>query len=317
LFGPFFTSHDVIGCGFNLFTNEIFYTKNGRHIGVAFEDVPCVPLYPSVSMHSQGECVRMNFGQEPFRFDISAYTTEQRTAQHNLINQEELDTDMCIPLIQEYLAHAGYHDTLKAFQNCAQTDISFESESLSSHSHSDPDTKKTDVRRNDSSSLSSAAAVENSTKARQTIRKAIHAGDINAARDAIEKLRPDWLARVPQASFALDCQQVIEHVRNSQTLAAVELARDRLLRYTDPSYTATLQSVMGLLAYTDPSESPLAHILTQHRRDEVFDVINEAILVDMGCRAKSSLDVLLRQLIVVDEARTVANSNMGEPFELI
>jgi hypothetical protein len=38
--------------------------------GYAVQDVPRSKLYPSVSVKKQGEEVRVNFGQEPFVYNI-------------------------------------------------------------------------------------------------------------------------------------------------------------------------------------------------------------------------------------------------------
>ena len=36
-YGPTFTTGDVIGCGINLIDGSCFYTKNGHHLGIAFQ----------------------------------------------------------------------------------------------------------------------------------------------------------------------------------------------------------------------------------------------------------------------------------------
>ena len=41
-YGPTFTTNDVIGCGLNLSDGSCFYTKNGIHLGIAFQGLFCV-----------------------------------------------------------------------------------------------------------------------------------------------------------------------------------------------------------------------------------------------------------------------------------
>nr|DAD39107.1 TPA_asm: hypothetical protein HUJ06_013430 [Nelumbo nucifera] len=68
-FGPTFTSGDTIGGGINYASQELFFTKNGKLVGTVYKDVKG-PLFPTVAVHSQNEEVNVNFGQQPFVFDI-------------------------------------------------------------------------------------------------------------------------------------------------------------------------------------------------------------------------------------------------------
>ncbi len=79
-YGPTFTSTDIVGAGVDFQLMEIFFTKNGKHVGFAFQNVPGF-LYPTIGLHSPGEHVSVNFGQKPFLFDIQKYVVFEREAQ--------------------------------------------------------------------------------------------------------------------------------------------------------------------------------------------------------------------------------------------
>ncbi|CAN0383653.1 unnamed protein product, partial [Discosporangium mesarthrocarpum] len=73
-FAPNFSTDDTVGLGVNFATREIFLTLNGCLLGVAFRSVSNSGLlYPCVSLHSPGESVRLNFGRDPFTFDLRGF----------------------------------------------------------------------------------------------------------------------------------------------------------------------------------------------------------------------------------------------------
>lgn len=70
-YGPTYGVGDTVGCGVNFSTRSAFFTKNGVFLGTAFSGLPDIQLYPSVGMKRQPPvCLKTNFGQEPFVFDI-------------------------------------------------------------------------------------------------------------------------------------------------------------------------------------------------------------------------------------------------------
>ncbi|CAG8577983.1 13547_t:CDS:2 [Dentiscutata heterogama] len=85
-FGPRYDAGDTVGCGINFLNMEIFFTKNGVHIGkgpflyfetFSYDDLIKYriygDMYPMSGMATKGECIVANFGMKPFMFDIDNY----------------------------------------------------------------------------------------------------------------------------------------------------------------------------------------------------------------------------------------------------
>ncbi|RIB07808.1 hypothetical protein C2G38_2112669 [Gigaspora rosea] len=75
-YGASYTTDDIIGCYLNFRNKIVFYTKNGINLGIAchlhsnFKGI----LYPCIGFRSQGGSVKVNFGDENFKY--SAMTNE-------------------------------------------------------------------------------------------------------------------------------------------------------------------------------------------------------------------------------------------------
>jgi Ran-binding protein 9/10 len=74
-FGPVYEQTDIIGCGYIADKKEIFFTKNGAFIGVAFKDVemPKGGFYPAVTLQSISHAIIVNFGTTRFLFDVDGF----------------------------------------------------------------------------------------------------------------------------------------------------------------------------------------------------------------------------------------------------
>ena len=140
-YGPKFGTLDVIGCGINFRTNTAFFTKNGHTLGeygpyyqsktrltssgTAFRDLKLnMPYYPTVGMKKPGETIRVNFGQEPFAFDIDKMVQDEKAAiqaeiarTQTVSNAAGGETELIHQLIGQYLAHDGYVETARAFSD--------------------------------------------------------------------------------------------------------------------------------------------------------------------------------------------------------
>jgi Ran-binding protein 9/10 len=125
-YGPKFGANDVIGCGVDFASESAFFTKNGRHLGVAFKELKHGMTFPSVGLKkSPGSCISANFGQKPFIFDIDGMMAQQRSTVAKEINGASLsglrlgsamdESTLAQELVAHFLAHDGYVETAKAF----------------------------------------------------------------------------------------------------------------------------------------------------------------------------------------------------------
>jgi serine/threonine-protein phosphatase 6 regulatory ankyrin repeat subunit B len=73
-FGPKFSTNDIVGAGIDHLQQKIFFTKNGKLVGHCIPNEERNTLYPTIGLHSRGEKVEVNFGQEKFEynFDLNA-----------------------------------------------------------------------------------------------------------------------------------------------------------------------------------------------------------------------------------------------------
>ena len=118
VYGPRYGEGDVVGAGIEMATREIFFTRNGVDLGVAWDlrntaHANC-RLLPTIGMHSYGEEVRLNFGQEPFTYDLAGRDRRARLALAARIREQPVSAEATREMVRRFLAHHGYEKTLKA-----------------------------------------------------------------------------------------------------------------------------------------------------------------------------------------------------------
>lgn len=113
-FGPRFGAGDVIGCGLLSERRELFFTKNGESLGVAYGSIEGA-VYPTIGMHSLGVSVKLNLGAAPFAFDIESMVRTRREARCDAVLDgpgPPPDPSYIHGLVRSYLLHHNYEATL-------------------------------------------------------------------------------------------------------------------------------------------------------------------------------------------------------------
>jgi len=191
-YGPTFTTGDVVGCCLNLVNRTCFYTKNGIHIGEAFQNLPAIPLYPTVGLQTPNEELSANFGQYEFMFDFEDYIKEWRKNTQVMISKYTIDDGqtkiqtILHKLVTSYLLHHGYVVTTDAFNQSISQKYDYCEE---------------------------IASINN----RQKIKRLVLAGRIGEAIDNTETMFPGLLTNNPNLHFKLKVRQFIEMVNGTDS----------------------------------------------------------------------------------------------------
>ena len=111
--------NSTVGCGIIFATQEVFFVVDGNFNGIAFKNVDTSEIYPTASLHSPNEEVRLNLGQEPFKFDLESMivviSQEETLKDLRKIFDEPIVSIDVHKLVLEYLNHYAYLSTLESF----------------------------------------------------------------------------------------------------------------------------------------------------------------------------------------------------------
>eukprot|EP00878_Enallax_costatus_P006903 GHUV01007233.1.p1 GENE.GHUV01007233.1~~GHUV01007233.1.p1 ORF type:complete len:241 (+),score=55.60 GHUV01007233.1:288-1010(+) len=118
-YGPTYGTGDTVGAGFHFGKQEIFFTRNGTKLKTAFRNVACQNMYPTVGLHSKNEHIQVNFGQQPFKFDLEGLMLEEQAQQQAAIQRVSVASEDAHQIVRNYLLYHGYGDTLAAFDAAA------------------------------------------------------------------------------------------------------------------------------------------------------------------------------------------------------
>ncbi|GIL63043.1 hypothetical protein Vafri_17192 [Volvox africanus] len=340
-YGPTFGTGDTVGAGIHLGRQELFFTKNGTKLKVAYRPVRA-GLYPTIGLHSKGETVLVNFGQKPFVFDLEGMLAEEKAAHRAAIDRIPVSPGITHEIVRQYLLHYGYEDTLRAFDEAA---------GLIEEAQQPATAVEGDAA---SAAFADPAYAASALVLRSRLRSCLMAGDVDGALSLLSEHCPVVMSdakRFGEVHFQLACQKYIELVRCGRVEEAVQFAQSTMSQLRGPSpasMESSLRDVVALVAYQNPEASPLAHLLGREQRDAVADAVNAAVLTvasEAGGlpaspsaaaagserswaglqlrpaaatppRPASRVETLLQQLVAVQGALHEANGGQGWIFNL-
>lgn len=310
-YGPSWTQGDVVGCCVDYLNDRIHFTKNGTHLGVAFQNVGLGEgsrnLFPCVGLSELGQSVEVNFGRKPFRYDLASLVNECKESARLDILRQTSQIDRFDVLMNQiilcYLRHHGYADTASRFAR----------EVNGGAERGEEQEENRDVRN------------------RKQILHSILTGHTDNAIQLLETYYPGLLSLRTDILFAIKCQTFVDMVRASllpqsqqqldihsctevisygrkelvplmHLLSSTsfnhmgdEQMEDARLERRLEKQKCHLRDVFSLLAYNNPCQSPVSHLLLDERRDELACKVNRAILKYLDKEKKTPMDIIARQ----------------------
>ncbi|WZN66884.1 glucose-induced degradation 8-like protein [Chloropicon roscoffensis] len=135
-------------------------------------------------------------------------------------------------------------------------------------------------------------------KDRMLIRRAVQRGEVTEAMDRVNDLNPEILEHDSRLFFHLQQQRLIELIRQKEVDKALLFAQEYLapLGEENPAFLEELERTLALLAFEDPSTSPVKDLLGVQRRQQAASELNSAILHAQCQEKEPKLPNLLKLL---------------------
>eukprot|EP01119_Soliformovum_irregulare_P002830 TRINITY_DN1308_c1_g1_i2.p1 TRINITY_DN1308_c1_g1~~TRINITY_DN1308_c1_g1_i2.p1 ORF type:complete len:2755 (-),score=1130.06 TRINITY_DN1308_c1_g1_i2:303-7640(-) len=99
-YGSIFYAGDTVGCGWNRDEDTVYFTLNGKFLGIAFLGVEG-SFFPMISVRSPEMSATVNFGQDPFVFDVGSENNMSQIRQEEQAMKFKLKEDLEIQRANE------------------------------------------------------------------------------------------------------------------------------------------------------------------------------------------------------------------------
>nr|CDS18738.1 ran binding protein 9 [Echinococcus granulosus] len=306
-FGPKFCEQDIIGCGVDLITKSLFYTRNGEFLGKAFEGklpVSAIPdLYPVIALDGQGCRVTTNFGDQPFFYPFKRHIAEEREAHENrligALSKDFIDVKMR-DLVAGYLVHHGYIDSARVFSRWTSFGESGSSAKKTRNEEAVEGAKDNadgNEETEEEASLPGFASMQH----RRSLRTFCHRCQYGRVASTLTALYPNIVERYPELILQLRCRQLVEMMyrhseqRSSHPLSSSDSklqqtmggSRKRPCTTNTSACCRTSESV-PTLATCDDDRSVSKYLHT----DSPPDVDDQAHFPNPGSSAATSCDAM-------------------------
>ncbi|CAH0482541.1 unnamed protein product [Peronospora belbahrii] len=115
---------------------------------------------------------------------------------------------------------------------------------------------------------------------RMNVQQLLLKGQIQKARSKLITMDPDFLKQNTEMDFLLAKQELIELIKAQNIEKALQFAIKNLAPFgqKSPQFLREIEKTMSIIAFKNPSESPLGYVLEQAQRRSVASEVNSAIL---------------------------------------
>ncbi|PNY17900.1 glucose-induced degradation protein 8 [Trifolium pratense] len=135
-------------------------------------------------------------------------------------------------------------------------------------------------------------------------------GNALKAIELTEQLSPEILEKNTDLLFDLLSLHFVELVRSRKCTEALEFAQTKLSPFgKEGKYMEKLEDFMALLAYKEPEDSPMFHLLSLEYRQQFADSLNRTILAYFNLPNYTAMERLVQQATAV---RQCLNEEAGK-----